>query len=97
VSEAKHTAGPWKQSGVYVRQDLVDRIGPIIARVSGPEVEIDPECEANARLIAAAPETASELAFWLDFAKSRIGEMDADELAHYAAGRAAIAKAGGRS
>ena len=36
---------------------------------------------------------ADRVAYWLDFAKAHIGNMDADELASFEADRAAIAKA----
>jgi hypothetical protein len=52
-NETKHTPGPWLLDGQYVQKDAD---GGIIARVHGSNAE----CKANARLIAAAPETAAE-------------------------------------
>lgn len=49
------TAGPWKADGSFVRQDCGDRLGPAVARVAGPEGATDPECNANAHLLASAP------------------------------------------
>jgi hypothetical protein len=61
MSGMKHTPGPWFRAGLIVKQDCGDRFGPQIARVAGPEVAIDPECEANADLIAAAPDMLAAL------------------------------------
>jgi hypothetical protein len=85
-----HTPGPWRYSGfgLFVKQDCGDRIGPIIARCAGHDE--DAESQANARLIAAAPEllrVAELLVDWLD------EEPGAHKLCDTA--RAAIAKAAG--
>ena len=50
----KHTPGPWKVGSKYPTDIYADRAGHAIAQTCNPQV--DGECEANARLIAAAPE-----------------------------------------
>lgn len=64
----KHTAGPWKvDGGELIAADPDDGGAWVIGQVYGaddypcPEADIDEECKANARLIAAAPDLLAAL------------------------------------
>jgi hypothetical protein len=66
ATEGKHTPGPWREShGDYDRQrgythGTIRANGIIIAGLPAPGSIGAAEMDANARLIAAAPETAAE-------------------------------------
>jgi hypothetical protein len=57
--KAKHTPAPWHTGGIYPEDVYANRAGHAIARCVNEQYE--GECEANARLIAAAPELLEEL------------------------------------
>src|SRR5687767_12765935 len=64
MSEAKHTPGPWEVSignsgSIFgdLNNPVHDGDNPYIGSVAGIGVNVDiPECTANAKLIAAAPD-----------------------------------------
>ena len=90
---AKHTPGPWFLDDA-IDVDLPNHIGissdkhGLLAQVvwKMEDDERTPECEANARLIAAAPEL-------LEFVKEWLDRQGSDENYMTAKARAAIAKA----
>ena len=95
----KHTPGPWEAAPfssvvgcVVMAQPDRTKNSIRVAGVHGPQDRA--EIEANARAIAAAPEGFASLLDLHGFAKARIGEMDADELAQFERATAALAKAG---
>lgn len=98
---SKHTPGPWNTSGAYrdsVYKDKIAEGGLLLAdcRVSERPPEV---CEANARLIAAAPEllfALRELVAEADEHPGWEGHPHADT-AGFQFARAAIAKAEGRT
>lgn len=55
ASEGKHTPGPWEQDGLTVRSSR-----GIIAKCPVPQDGGTFDCQDNARLIAAAPETKAQ-------------------------------------
>ena len=65
----------------------------IVGKKGIAQVWNGPHAMAYARLFAAAPELFRDLAYWLDFAKARMGEMDGEELGRFEQSRAALAKA----
>lgn len=96
-----HTPKPWVLSGTW----------PASVVIGSALIGLDqtPEGEANARLIASAPDLLEALRLWLDLhekpaVKGKYGRelteaIDADQVkisAAYEASRAAIAKAGGK-
>lgn len=89
-----HTPGPWVSEGRSVRRDSGLGYGEMIASVTGGAksgpffVEDDEECEANARLIAAAPDLLEALeAVWAALDEDSLEVMDLSII------RLAIAKA----
>jgi hypothetical protein len=62
VSEAQHTSGPWKVFGVRRNQYLAvidsipDRDGKVVANCICHVATSNPDADANARLLAAAPD-----------------------------------------
>lgn len=107
MSESKHTPGPWRAQKPLRQGLVVDRKWEIVAPLEGGEMVIVGEhtgvdClrEANARLIAAAPEMLEALREihkrWCCPEPSRLKDWSArcDVMADYA--RAAIAKAEGQ-
>jgi len=104
VVNAKHTPGPWK---VYhpvrrdgVRKGIVSDQGADIVIFGCEEDDAgvcggsDYEAEANARLIAAAPDLLAAARLGLNFIENTESEMG-EKLASGDALRAAIAKARG--
>ena len=68
-----HTKGPWWADGFFVH---AGENGPIVAQMYGAsDPEIRPCREANARLIAAAPELLEAL-LAVDFARTTDAEGD---------------------
>jgi hypothetical protein len=57
--KAKHAPAPWRTGGKYPEDIYANRAGHAIARCVNEQYE--GECEANARLIAAAPELLEAL------------------------------------
>ena len=90
MSEVKHTPGPWEPIGNLVRTQFglgnPDMRGLLVAECPGHT----PESNANARLIAAAPELLEALQ---DALKAGVIDMNGEP----DAARAAIAKATGAS
>lgn len=84
----KHTPGPWraKENGFY-RVAVVDRDGNYLTYKAGTDRMPDPEREANANLIAAAPELLDALEVVV-----AIADRDTEE---FNTARAIIAKAKG--
>ena len=94
---SKHTPGPW---------EIKPHFDPAYRHISGPkhkalaqvvwcvdEEERSPDCEANAHLIAAAPELLEALEMMLEMSEmGGFGKAAAEDVA-----RAAIAKAKGES
>ena len=85
---AKHTPGPWTQgtSAVGITCVWLDGLTEPEHEMGPSHTWIDCETEANARLIAAAPELLSFVKEWLD-------RQGSDENYMTAKARAAIAKA----
>jgi hypothetical protein len=107
MNMSKHTPGPWTYAA-KVKEFLLDfpSNGPVSARVNGPHKgqvaastgRGQEECEANARLIAAAPELLAMCEAMLPYveAGSPWDVSDDRTLAQIQkAARAAIAKATG--
>lgn len=88
----KHTPGPWYANGIVVRPANVDR-NPCIA-VADDQDRLRDEQEANARLIAAAPELLEALRNLLEDAIA-LGIEDSDRSGSAIEAKAALAKAGG--
>lgn len=97
IQKAKHTRGPWRISGdTYPIGILVgDENDPqIVAQVGGDHmsIESDEECQANAKLIASAPELLEALRCVVNSGPLNNGLRDENTLA---VARSAIAKAEG--
>jgi hypothetical protein len=94
LSETKHTPGPWYQSSAHVPtvhyDEVADGAGVLVADCWTSDRAAE-ERDANARLIAAAPELLEALAEIVN--RLGINPMDDDELAAHC--RAAIAEAKG--
>jgi hypothetical protein len=54
-----HTKGPWSGKTIYVTARALERLGVSLGFVITAEERVRAEAEANARLIAAAPELLS--------------------------------------
>ncbi len=95
---AKHTPGPWHtvNSGSAVVGNIAEIEKSFVASVYGRDGGVDDRCptlQANARLIAAAPELLREAEWCVALLKSR--SLNEDEQAVLDAMIAAIAKATG--
>ncbi len=104
MSETKFTAGPWQIKSDYLPEDRRTVIANVdgeifpdggmshsydlIARCDDEFEEFLPECEANARLIAAAPDLYEAL---LELADAPAGRLNLQ--APWTKARAALAKA----
>lgn len=102
--ETKHTPGPWRTGTPYATGGNQCRRVPIVGGDNGPDEEViavvggglASPCDANARLISAAPElleALEDLASLAEAAMREVGEYDIE--AELADARAAIAKATG--
>jgi len=94
----KHTPGPWKSDIVQVTREFFKggRLVEGITTESGQIVAITGEGDADARLIAAAPDLLAalqRLVSGCDNNADADGNVDMD-MAMFAEARAAIAKAG---
>ncbi len=74
MSEAQHTPGPWSTDPDTMHQSVLDANGVMVAdcAIFGIGLEdsrSDRACEENARLIAAAPDMAAEIAKQIDWLK----------------------------
>lgn len=104
MSESKHTPGPWKVSPTDDTV-VIDATGAEVAAIDGDYNDPDtwPQMEANARLIAAAPDLLSEAkkqVEWLRMLRDQLPQWDIDGFEvdkRIAALEDAIAKAEGRS
>lgn len=102
--EMKHTPGPWKSVMKVHVVDVNDtRIADVIDRFDGKDNNFKSSAEANARLIAAAPELLDELIEQDKFLGVLAGTVPLSEkdthrriAMHRESVRAAIAKAAGR-
>ena len=101
MSESKHTPGPWKVSPTDDTV-VIDATGAEVAAIDGDYNDPDtwPQMEANARLIAAAPDLLDALQNLLDEAEDVFVCMaDATGIdrhnypSAFKAARAALAKA----
>ena len=115
---AQHTPGPWfidtaitsdLEDHVCISAKLHGMLAQVVWRMEG--AERTPTCEANARLIAAAPELLEALRMWLDihdtpagfagkYGKAFDDALAAQQLkvdAAASAARAAIAKSTGEA
>jgi len=92
----QHTPGPWKITSL---EFIDDSLGGGIARVYSRQTRSLEELEANARLIAAAPEMLEALKdqekFWV-MREAELGLLSTKANELLARIRAAIAKAEGR-
>lgn len=95
MSKAKHTPGPWTSQVGKARENLiVDEIGFIIASVNQfAESFGDKQDDANAHLIAAAPDLLAALKMLHDVVDEQVDSAVVVVPLGYA--RAAIAKAEG--
>lgn len=95
MSEAKHTPGKWTQGYSNNGKECVwldGKTEPPLGQGMGPDSTwIDCGTEANARLIAAAPELLDALKSIVNEFDKQIGTHHVDE--YYPKARAAIAKA----
>jgi hypothetical protein len=92
MSEAKHTAGPWMTNGTAI-ETVVEPSYVIASVYEGDAVDIDSAtADANARVIAAAPDLLAALKAFLD-----AGDGHDDFTDEWPAARAAVDKAEGRS
>ena len=70
TTAAKHTAGPWKFTGLSKPSNFADHVaivqgdGVVLARIRGGVTDDKAIAAANARMIAAAPELL-EFAKWV--------------------------------
>jgi hypothetical protein len=97
---AKPTPGPWsispKGGAVIATQETGHDDAENKAYYGGSLVCESIHREANARLIAAAPELLAALKGLRHACQHMIGSFDADDIAAFEAASAAIAKATGR-
>jgi len=103
TTNVKHTPGPWKTdsntiTGQYTL--VFDRAGDLVAHTAHgmDPADIDvygPECEANARLIAAAPDLLAACQELVALWQAEGGRLLLSDSPSIVRARAAIAKAGG--
>ena len=93
MSEAKHTPGPWLADGASVYEERDDF--SVICNFWSSSL---PEWEANARLIAAAPDLLEALEqLVIEYDDVELADAEPSSLtAAFNAARAAIAKAKGK-
>ena len=98
----KHTPGPWNVSPSAKASTLTrvfDETGKLVASANGPGLFEGGEAEANARLIAAAPDLLAALVKLEDFMRwaqdnaDTRGFLDAVDHANVTQAQQAIAKA----
>lgn len=95
---SKHTPGPWEAgNGEVTTQQIEGRSFRRIAAVQDYGMGCLPEVdEANAHLIAAAPDLLESLRRLLDCCELNLDEMEPETLLRIYEARAAIAKAEGQ-
>ena len=106
MSTQKHTPGPWKvigtsifrgdKSAAHLSNDELSRVAEIVTREKPGALSLDPrdddgEAQANARLVAAAPELLAALEWAVG---AMLPHADCDEALQNA--HKAIAKSQGR-
>lgn len=73
--DAKHTPGPWKASpsgdGYLITRNDVFVVGHSLGAVRPSQAADEDACEANARLIAAAPDMLAALRRVADFIRNQ--------------------------
>ena len=87
----QHTPGPWKVTGLYVREQdggLVASINDLWHDQKTPKAEKN----ANARLMAAAPDLLAALEEWVGYVPNSTDEVEQHRIDR---ARAAIARATG--
>lgn len=87
MSEAKHTPGPWRKSGVIIKGANGEAVC-FLSQRNDDHRKPDGELEANARLIAAAPKLLEAL-------EVIVAAFDGDIADALKAAQAAIAEAKG--
>jgi hypothetical protein len=92
----KHTPGPWKiiilDGHTYINPLRPEGEWGLIAKIHGNSEHKKHKKEANAALIAAAPDLLAALIQWAEYAEQNGGD---EAYSFYAATRAAIARANG--
>lgn len=82
---SKHTPGPWRvhpgvtSCGPYNKALMVGPAGRAVCHVIGAfeKVEVGPEGEANARLLATAPELLAAARLYLQGAEAAVAALNA--------------------
>jgi hypothetical protein len=92
MTHTTHTPGPWNIVSTATRFEINDSEQFPILRINGGMIPI----EANARLIAAAPELLEPLEYFTAFAELNDDGEDERFTAMLATAHAAIAKATGK-
>ena len=98
--EAKHTAGPWTATGTDAKGTitiLADVTRPIAVAHTTKSIYTQDQVEANARLIAAAPDLASACQFAMRELKTKWADLSESCFEGHAiikTLRAALAKTG---
>ncbi len=94
MEKAQHTPGPWVVNGEarYAGFNVVDKTGRSVAAFPSNSKRPDDERNANAHLIAAAPELLAALE-GLEWAVSGLAYVQEEYSDQVAAAQAAIAKA----
>jgi hypothetical protein len=91
MSKTQHTRGPWEiRDGSFIDAPSMT----CVANVRGAHVTDQFECQANARLIAAAPDLAFALEALLEYAQDTMPEELDGSLDVWTQARTALAKAG---
>lgn len=90
----KHTPGPWNVAGLTITADAGNPEQPI-AHIVQFLPKFSHETEANARLIAAAPELLAALVAMVGLVRLKYGNLDADIWGEVVKAEEAIAKARG--
>lgn len=97
-SIAKHTPGPWRSENQFSCK-ILNENGVCVAVPHGPEgrwVDVKEEHEANARLIAAAPELLNALKAMIHYHGECDFQCKEVQICKHEMARQAIAKAEGR-
>ena len=93
----KHTPGPWRlvaDATMSSNLRVTSNARPHIAKVYARSPALDPECEANARLISAAPDLVEALSFYVAICGNTANTVDRESARQaYEMARAALSKA----
>lgn len=93
--KAQHTPGPWYRSAddaISGEPRFIDADNRFIFRLGGMDMRRGTD-QANAKLIASAPDLLAALNDTLALARIKWGNLDADANSVFESARAAIAKA----